>query len=333
LRLQLVLERLFNNEKLSEQEAKQVLMQIADNSFDERAVAAFLTVFNVRPVSTDEFRGFREALLELCLPVDLGEHQVMDLCGTGGDGKNTFNISTLSSLVAAAAGVKVAKHGNRSVSSSCGSSNVLEQSGVVFTADAIKLNEQIREHSICFLHAPLFHPAMKNVAPVRQAMGVKTFFNMLGPLVNPARPSMQVAGVFSAGVARLYYYLLQESSQRFAVVYDLNGYDEISLTGPVKIFNRKGEHILNPEDFGLSVCMPEALFGGDDVASASTIFMKILEGCGTDAQKNAVYANAGLAVSTYFDIELREGVELARTALDGGKALSILNKLIARQEA
>jgi len=332
LKLQPVLERLFNNEVLSRQEAKEVLVQIAADNYDEREVAAFLAVYNMRPVSIEEFSGFREALLELCVPVDLGGHKVMDLCGTGGDGKNTFNISTLSSLVAAGADVKVAKHGNRSVSSSCGSSNVLEHAGVKFTADSGILSKQLEQNSICFLHAPLFHPAMKSVAPVRKAMGVKTFFNMLGPLVNPAKPEMQVAGVFNAGVARLYYYLLQESSTKFAVIYDLGGYDEISLTGPVKMFNPDGEHILYPEDFGLATCKPEALFGGDDIATASGIFMKILKGEGSDAQKNAVYANAGLAISTYFDQPILEGVDMARKSLDSGKALNILEQLIKEQQ-
>ncbi len=324
-----ILEKLFNSEILSKEEAKNILIKIANDEFNHQQVAAFLTVFNVRAVSVQEFAGFREAMLELCIPVDFGEERVMDLCGTGGDGKNTFNISTLSSIVAASAGVKVAKHGNKSVSSKCGSSNVLEHIGVKFKNDQSELANQVKNHGICFLHAPLFHPAMKNLGPVRSALGVKTFFNMLGPLVNPARPKVQLAGVFSAEVARLYYYILQEESIDFSVIHDLMGYDEISLTGPVKLFNTLGEFTLHPSDFGFEPNEAEELYGGDDVASAAKIFMTVLEGNGSKVQNNVVAANAGLGIATYKNIPLKQGVQEAMEVLKSKKALDVLNKIIA----
>ncbi len=326
--LKYILEELFAGATLSRVTAKTNMIDIATNQVHENQVAAFLTVFNVREITSEEFRGFRDAMLELALKVDLSPNRVMDLCGTGGDGKNTFNISTLSSLVAAGAGVKVAKHGNRSVSSNCGSSNVLEYMGVNFTNDTKQLKKQIEEVGICFLHAPLFHPAMKNLAPIRKSIGVKTFINLLGPLVNPAQPQAQLTGVFSLEAARKYYNLWKEEDMDFAVVHDLGGYDEISLTNEVKLFNMEGEHTISPADFGFETIQPEALYGGEDVASSAEIFMKILDVNGREAQNNVVCANAGLAISTYKGIPLKDGVEEAKASLMERKAQNVLNQIV-----
>lgn len=322
-----ILQQLYNGQSLSFEEAKAVLKAIASNEYNSEQVAAFLSVFNMRSVKVEEFAGFRAAMLELCVPINLGE-RVMDLCGTGGDGKDTFNISTLSSFVAAAAGVRVAKHGNKSVSSKCGSSNVLQALGIEFQSTQAGLKAQLEKAGICFLHAPLFHPAMANVAPVRNALGVKTFFNMLGPLVNPARPQAQIAGVFNADVARLYYYLLQNEDSDFGVVYDLSGYDEISLTGSVKVFSQQGEQVLQPSDFGLEQHQASDLYGGESVEASAEIFTKILQGDGTKAQNQVVAANAGLAISTYKKIDLKQGVEAALDIIQSQKALKVLNNLV-----
>jgi anthranilate phosphoribosyltransferase len=328
LDLKNTLNQLCKGETLSFETAKTIFTQITNAQFNEAQVAAFLTIFNVRPITIDEFNGFKTAMLEVCIPLNFGDIKIMDLCGTGGDHKNTFNISTLSSLVAAATGIKVAKHGNKSVSSNCGSSNVLEYFGVQFSNNEAELKRQLLENNICFLHAPLFHPALKNVAKVRADLGTKTFLNMLGPLVNPARPQVQLAGVFSTQVARLYYYSLQQEGIDFAVIHDLNGYDEISLTAPVKLFTTEGEFILNPADFGLSEGTAEAIYGGEDIESAAKIFNQILEGKGSTAKNNVVAANAGLAISTYKNIPLKEGVEQAMESLLNRKALNILHATI-----
>jgi anthranilate phosphoribosyltransferase len=261
--------------------------------------------------------------------VDLSAYNPIDLCGTGGDGKDTFNISTLSSFVTAAAGVPVAKHGNYGVSSACGSSNVLESLGVKFSNDTDFLERAIATTGICVLHAPLFHPAMKNVAPIRRELGVKTFFNMLGPMVNPSFPKNQMVGVFSLELLRLYSYLYQDTDKNYSIVHDLGGYDEISLTNTVKIVSNDSEVLFSSEDLGLQNNTQEAIFGGNSVADASKIFKTIISGNGTEAQNNVVCTNAGLAIATAKKIAHVEGYELAKEALHSGKANECLTKLIA----
>ena len=283
----------------------------------------------MRTVTLEELRGFRDALLELCIPVDLAAYNPIDLCGTGGDGKDTFNISTLSSFVTAGAGVPVAKHGNYGVSSACGSSNVLESLGVKFSNDIDFLERAIATTGICVLHAPLFHPAMKNVAPIRRELGVKTFFNMLGPMVNPAFPKNQMVVVFSLELLRLYNYLYQDSNKNYSIVHDLGGYDEISLTNTVKIVSNDSEVLFSAEDLDLQNNTQEAIFGGNTVADASKIFKIIISGNGTEAQNNVVCTNAGLAISTAKKISHKEGYELAKESLFSGKANECLTKLIA----
>ena len=322
-----ILTRLIQYQQLEKEEAKQIIIKIADGQYNTSQISSFLTIFMMRNISLDELEGFREALQELCINVDLSEFNTIDLCGTGGDGKNTFNISTLSSFVTAGAGIKVSKHGNYGVSSGCGSSNVLEAIGIKFSNDKDYLKRSIEKAGICFLHAPLFHPAMKNVAPVRKQLGLKTFFNILGPIVNPSFPKNQLIGVFSLELARLYSYLFQKTNINYTILHDLDGYDEISLTGNTKIYTKKSENILSPEDFGVIPTKPESISGGKDVSSSVKIFMDIIKNNGTDAQNNVVCANAGMAIATILKVSHIEGFEKAKESLESGKALQSLVKL------
>ena len=322
-----ILNRLIRHEQLSKEEARKMLINIADDKYNSCQIASFLTVFMMRSISLDELEGFRAALLELCLAVDLSEFETIDLCGTGGDEKDTFNISTLSSFITAGAGVKVAKHGNYGVSSGCGSSNVLEHLGIRFSNEEDFLKRCIDLAGICVLHAPLFHPAMKNVAPVRKDLGVKTFFNMLGPLVNPAFPKNQLTGVFNLELARLYHYLFQKTEQNVTVLYDLKGYDEISLTGTTKALSRNSERVLTPADFGVKQLQATQISGGSSLASSAEIFMNIIQNKGTEAQQNVVCANAGMALATALNLSPIEGFEKAKESLLSGKAFTALSTL------
>ena len=281
----------------------------------------------MRNITVGELEGFRDAMLELCVPVEFDGFDVIDLCGTGGDGKNTFNISTLASFVAAGADVKVAKHGNYGVSSVSGSSNVLEYFGHKFTNDIDALKKQMDESNICFLHAPLFHPAMKNVAPIRRELGVKTFFNMLGPMVNPAKPQAQMVGVFSLELQRLYGYLYQQTDKRFAIVHALDGYDEISLTGDFKMITDEEEAVASPNSLNMKTLKQADIFGGDTLEEAAKIFEQVISGEGTEAQNNVVVANAAMAIKTYKEIELEEALDQAKTSLESGKALQVFKQL------
>ncbi len=321
------LNRLINHDKLSKEDAKQILVNIAKGDYNTSQIAAFLTVYMMRSVTIEELEGFRDALLELCLAIDLASYDPIDLCGTGGDGKDTFNISTLASFVTAGADVKVTKHGNYGVSSTCGSSNVMEFLGIKFSNEANFLEKSIAEAGICVLHAPLFHPAMKNVAPIRRELGVKTFFNMLGPMVNPAFPKNQMVGVFNLELARMYGYLYQNTDKKFTVLHALDGYDEISLTGNTKTISNKSEGILRPEDFGVKAISQNDIVGGDSIKKSALIFMDILMGKGTEAQNNVVCANAGIAIATVKNITPKEGFEQAKESLLGGKGLKALKKL------
>ncbi len=322
-----ILNRLINHEKLSKEESRQMIINIADGQYTSSQIASFLTVYLMRSISLDELEGFRSALLELCLLINIDEYNTIDLCGTGGDGKDTFNISTLSSFVVAGAGIKVTKHGNYGVSSTCGSSNVLEALGVKFSNEKDFLKRCLDQAGICILHAPLFHPAMKNVAPVRRELGVKTFFNMLGPLVNPVKPKNQLTGVFNLELARLYYYLFQKTDTNFTILYGLDGYDEISLTGPTKAFGKNSERLLMPRDFGVDPVSQNAISGGENVDHSTKIFINIIQNKGTIAQQNVVCANAGMAIATALNLSPLEGFEKAKETLLSGKAYDVLSKL------
>ncbi|MCP4975046.1 MAG: anthranilate phosphoribosyltransferase [Maribacter sp.] len=324
-----ILNRLINHDILTKTDAKQVLVNIANGEYNTSQIAAFLTVYMMRSITIEELEGFRNALLELCLAIDLSEYNPIDLCGTGGDGKDTFNISTLASFVTAGAGVKVTKHGNYGVSSKCGSSNVMEFLGIKFSNEADFLKKSIDEAGICVLHAPLFHPAMKNVAPIRKELAVKTFFNMLGPMVNPAFPTNQMVGVFNLELARMYGYLYQNTDKNFTILHALDGYDEISLTGATKTISNSSEGILNPEDFGVSSVKQAQIVGGETIEESARIFMNILEGKGAEAQNNVVCANAGIAIATVNGVNPKEGFDIAMESLLSGKGLKALNKLQA----
>ncbi|MCL9808874.1 anthranilate phosphoribosyltransferase [Flavobacterium luminosum] len=322
-----ILNRLIQHETLGKEEAKTVLKNISEGSYNTTQIASFLTVYMMRSITVDELAGFREALLELCLPVDLSDYNTIDLCGTGGDGKNTFNISTLASFIAAGAGIQVAKHGNYGVSSISGSSNVMETLGIKFSNEEAFLKKSIEEAGICILHAPLFHPAMKNVAAIRKDLAVKTFFNVLGPMVNPSAPKHQLVGVFNLELARMYAYLYQNTEINFTILHSLDGYDEISLTGNTKIISKNYEQILKPEDFQLKKLQEIEIQGGTTVEKSAEIFLNILSGNGTEAQNNVVCANAGMAIATVKNIDPKEAFELAKESLFSGKALEKLKKL------
>jgi anthranilate phosphoribosyltransferase len=322
-----ILNRLINHETISKEEAKTVLVNISKGHYNTSQIASFLTVYMMRSITIEELEGFRNALLELCVPVALKGYNTIDLCGTGGDGKDTFNISTLSSFVTAASGINVTKHGNYGVSSTCGSSNVMEFLGIKFSKDVDFLKKSIDTTGICILHAPLFHPAMKNVAPIRRELRVKTFFNMLGPMVNPAFPDNQMVGVFNLELARMYGYLYQNTNKNFTVLHALDGYDEISLTGNTKTISNRTETLLKPEDFGVKAISADQIRGGDSIESSASIFMQVISGKGNEAQNNVVSANAGMAIATAKGITPKEGFETAKETLLSGKALETLKKL------
>ena len=322
-----ILNRLITYKSLNEEESKNILIKISNGELNNSQISSFLTVYMMRNITLQELKGFKDALIELCIKVNLKEFDTIDLCGTGGDGKDTFNISTLASFVTAGSGCNVAKHGNYGVSSGCGSSNVLESLGVKFTNNYDILRKAIDKSGICFLHAPLFHPAMKNVAPVRRELGLKTFFNMLGPLVNPSMPKKQIVGVFNLELARIYNYLLQKSDKKYSIIYSLDGYDEISLTNDTKIYSNRFEKNYSSKEFGLENIKPDEIKGGLDIASSSKMFINILNGSGTQSQNNVVCANAGVAISTSKNISISEGFEAAKESLLSGRALKSFKKL------
>ena len=324
-----ILYKLFNHETLDKETARKVLISLAGGKYNQSQVAAFLTVYMMRSITVEELTGFRDAMLELCLPVDIAEYDAIDLCGTGGDGRNTFNISTLSSFVVAGAGQHVAKHGNNGVSSVCGSSNLMNYFGYEFTNDIDELKRSLDEANICFLHAPLFHPAMKNVAPIRKDLGVKTFFNMLGPMVNPSFPKKQLVGVFSLELARLYGYLYQKTDKRFLIRHALDGYDEISLTGGFKMISNSGEQLLTPADLGLNQLKPSDIYGGETIESSAKIFEQVLKCEATEAQHNVVVANAGMALHCADEnLSISDAIAKADESLKSGKALNAFKSLI-----
>lgn len=306
-----------------------MLTGIATEKYNHSEIVAFITAYMMRSVTVEELSGFRDAMQELCVKVDLSSFNTIDMCGTGGDGKDTFNISTLASLVVAGAGVKVAKHGNYGVSSSCGSSNVMEYLGYKFTNDEATIQRQIDKAGICFLHAPMFHPAMKVVAPMRRELGMKTFFNMLGPVLNPSFPKNQLLGVFNLELARLYNYIYQQTEKQYVIIHALDGYDEVSLTGPFKAIFREGEKLWTPMDLGFKQIKQDEIYGGATVAEAAKIFTDILEGKGTQAQVNVVVANAALAIKcVHPQRDLQTCLDEARLSLESGAAKSVLKKLI-----
>ncbi len=327
-----ILQYLFEHKTLTREAAKELLLSMSSGAYNESELASLLTVFLMRSITIVELQGFRDALLELAVPVNLGSHDVLDIVGTGGDGKNTFNISTLSCFIVAGAGQKVAKHGNYGASTISGSSNVMEQLGYVFKIDENQLKKELDTANICFLHAPLFHPALKLVGPIRKNLGLRTFFNMLGPLVNPAKPKHQLIGVYNLEMARIYHYLLQEEDINYTIIHGLDGYDEISLTSDTKIFTSIGERVMSANSLGKRIVFPEDIMGGDTVEESAAIFLKIIKGEGTMAQNAVVLANAAVALfATRAYATYEEAYQAAVESLDSHKAYQVLQQLIAVQ--
>jgi anthranilate phosphoribosyltransferase len=328
-----ILNHLFEHKTLTREEAERVLTNIAGGNYSESEIAAFLTVYLMRSITVDELTGFRDALLNLCIRIDLSEFDPMDVCGTGGDGKDTFNISTLSTFILAGAGVKIAKHGNYGVSSTCGSSNIMEHFGYKFSTGKDKLKDEIEKSGVCFLHAPLFNPAMKNVVPVRRALKIKTFFNMLGPMVNPSFPKKQLIGVYSLELARLYNYLYQQSAMNYMIIFSLDGYDEVSLTSDFKYILNGVEQIVSPETLKYKRTLPSELHGGNSVPEAAGLFIKILKGDGTPTQTSVVTVNAQMALKcAYPEKSFDECRSIASESLASGRAYKSFVKLIELQK-
>lgn len=327
-----ILQLLFEHKTLSREQAKEVMLNTAKGQYNESELTAFMTVFLMRSITIDELQGFRDGLLELCVPVDLNGFDVIDIVGTGGDGKNTFNISTLACFIVAGAGQKVAKHGNYGATSVSGASNLMEQMGYKFSNNNDRLMREVEEAGICFMHAPLFHPALKTVAGIRKNLGVRTFYNMLGPMVNPATPSYQLVGVYSLEMARIYNYLLQQTGKPFTVIHSLDGYDEISLTNDTKVITNKGEKVMTPEQLGKRIVSPLDISGGSTVEDAAKIFLKILKGEGSWAQNAVVLSNAAMALNCtgqYSDYD--SAYDAAVESLESGNAYQCLQKLISLQ--
>lgn len=327
------LQYLFEHKTLSREAARELLMQIGQGKYNDHEVTAFMTVYLMRSITIAELQGFRDALLEMAMPADLGGHDTLDIVGTGGDGKNTFNISTLACFIAAGAGQKVSKHGNYGASSISGASNVMEQLGYRFKHDTSHLMEELETANICFLHAPVFHPALKSVGPIRKNLAMRTFFNMLGPMANPVKPRYQLVGVYNLEMARIYTYLLQLEDKPFTIIHSLDGYDEISLTADTKVITEKGEKIYTAEELGRRMVLPADIYGGDSVEEAAAIFLKILKGEGSWSQHAVVLANAAMALHstgkyTSYDQAYLAAVE----SLESGKALASLNKLLSQQK-
>ena len=324
-----ILKKLLEYESLSRKEAKEILIHMTNGQYNSSEISSFLTIYMMRSITVEELEGFRDALLEVCISLDVREYDLIDICGTGGDGKDTFNISTISAIVAAASGQMVAKHGNVGVSSSVGSSNILEYLGYTFTNDTSLLKEQLEKTGICFLHAPLFHPALKHVAPIRKELGLKTFFNMIGPLVNPAFPKKQMIGVFSLELARTYGYMFQKTETKFAIVHSLDGYDEISLTEKCKIISNTGESIMSPSDLGFETINPQNIIAGKDIKNSAEIFVNILNGTATKEQTNVVLANAGLALSLSTPSKnILDCIQIARETIQSQKAFRLLKTIL-----
>lgn len=324
-----ILYKLFEHQYLGRDEARTILQNIAQGKYNDAQVASLITVFLMRNISVEELCGFRDALLEMRVPVDLDEYAPIDIVGTGGDGKNTFNISTAACFTVAGAGFPVVKHGNYGATSVSGASNVMEQHGVKFSSDIDRLRRSMDACNLAYLHAPLFNPALKAVAPVRKALAVRTFFNMLGPLVNPVIPRYQLLGVYNLPLLRLYTYTYQESKTQFAVVHSLDGYDEISLTDEFKVATFGNEKIYTPESLGFARHSESDLDGGQTVEEAARIFDHVMDGTATQAQKDVVVANAAFAIHVVCpDKPLEECIALARESLDSGKAHATLKKFI-----
>ena len=324
-----LLKDLYNHKIMNKDEAKNALILLTNGTANASQISSFLTVFLMRDITSEELDGFREAMIELSININIDGSELIDLCGTGGDGKDTFNISTVSSFVVAGAGIKVAKHGNYGVSSSCGSSNIISHLGHKFSNDVDTLRYSLEKSNICFLHAPLFHPSLKNISPIRGELGVKTFFNMLGPMVNPIQPKNQLVGVFNSNIFRLYSHIYSKSDKNYCIVHSIDGYDEISLTSPFKLFSNHSDIMLEPKDLNFDNIEPLSLSGGKNIDESLKIFLNVLKNKGKKEQIDSVLANSGLAIYCAKKLSsINDGVELARESLESGKAYNCLKLFI-----
>lgn len=324
-----ILLKLLDYQYLSREESCELLTAIVSGLVPEAQLASIITIFLMRSISVDEVLGFREALMEMRVPIDLSDYKAIDIVGTGGDGKNTFNISTTASFVVAGAGYPVVKHGNYGATSVSGSSNAMEKQGVKFTTNMDILRKSLDESSIAYLHAPLFSPALKAVAPTRKSLGVRTFFNVLGPLVNPVEPEYQLLGVYNLSLSRLYRYIYQANNKKFSIVHSMDGYDEISLTGDFKVISNNGEHLYHPQELGLGKIKEEDIYGGETIEEAVSIFNAVLKGNGSTAQNNVVVANAAFAIQMIESSKsIKECVAIAQESIDSKGALRSLNMFI-----
>lgn len=325
-----ILTQLFESKTLSKEDAKNILLDITSGQYNSSQVAAFMSVFLMRTVTVDELIGFREAMLERCLKIDFNGYDTLDIVGTGGDGKDTFNISTLACFITAGAGIKITKHGNYGVSSVSGSSNVLEAIGYKFANDVSQLEKQLDQAGICFMHAPLFHPAMKTVAPIRKELGVRTFFNLLGPIVNPSSPKYSVIGIYNLEMARLYNYLLQNVDSQYVLLHSFDGYDEISLTSEFKLISKNKEQVIKPSDLGIEPIQQQAIYGGKSIKEAAYLFLNILNGKGNKAQNDVVCINAAAAIHcAQPETSLSDCFLIAKESLEASKALKVYQQLIS----
>ena len=324
-----LLKDLYNHKIMNKDEAKNALILLTNGTANASQISSFLTVFLMRDITSEELDGFREAMIELSININIDGSELIDLCGTGGDGKDTFNISTVSSFVVAGAGIKVAKHGNYGVSSSCGSSNIISHLGHKFSNDVDTLRYSLEKSNICFLHAPLFHPSLKNISPIRGELGFKTFFNMLGPMVNPIQPKNQLVGVFNSNIFRLYSHIYSKSDKNYCIVHSIDGYDEISLTSPFKLFSNHSDIMLEPKDLNFDNIEPLSLSGGKNIDESLKIFLNVLKNKGKKEQIDSVLANSGLAIYCAKKLSsIKEGIQIARESLESGNAYNCLKLFI-----
>ena len=326
-----LLKNLYNHKIMNKEEAKSALFSLTDGSANSSQIASFLTVFLMRDITVDELDGFKEAMIEMALKLDVDNENLVDLCGTGGDGKDTFNISTVSSFVVAGAGIKVSKHGNYGVSSSCGSSNIISHFGHNFSNNLEHINKSLEKSNICFLHAPLFHLSLKNISPIRSELAVKTFFNMLGPMVNPLQPKSQLIGVFNKKIFQLYSNIYKKSDKNYCIVHSLDGYDEVSLTSPFKLYSNKYDSTFTSKDLNLSNPLSKNLEGGNNIKDSAKIFINILKNESSKEQLNVVLANAGIAIYCSQRLNsINEGISFAKESIESGNAYRCFKSFISK---
>jgi anthranilate phosphoribosyltransferase len=324
-----LIDKLINQETLTKAESSEVLNNITNGTYNDSQIVVVVTALQMRSITADELNGFRDALLDMATKINLSVADCIDVCGTGGDGKNTFNISTITAFVLAAGGYKVVKHGNYGVSSFCGSSTMLEHLGYKFSTNEVNLQEQLDTNNICFLHAPLFHPCLKRVSTIRKELGIRTFFNFLGPLVNPIQPNLQLAGVFNLKIARLYKDILTNERKAFSIVHSIDGYDEVSLTAPIKLFSETSEQLIYPEELTEQRISEDDLFGGYTILESEKIFRAIVEGKGNTIQNEVIKINTALGIKCFKpELSIREAQQEAEDILKSGKVVQIVENVI-----